>query len=119
MIERFALAADPIRHGDTAILEHELRGVGGMQPHLLFPLANAKAGVPARHPESRQLALAGPDHDHAETRNGPVRDELLRSVQEVVVAVAARPALHADRVGSRRWFGERPAPEMLATGQRG
>ena len=100
VIERFAVAADPIRGGDSAILEHELRGVGRMKAHLFFASADAKAGGPPRHPERRELALAGANEDHAEARDGSVGDELLRARKEVIVAVAAGAALRADRVGS-------------------
>src|SRR6185503_19650286 len=43
VLERFALAADTVSRRDSAILEHELRGIGRVQAHLLFALSHAKA----------------------------------------------------------------------------
>src|SRR5205814_2303471 len=46
MIERFAVAADPIGGRDAAILEDELRGVGRVQTHLFLALAHPEAWSP-------------------------------------------------------------------------
>src|SRR5438309_5251122 len=101
IVEGVAVAADPIGRRNATILEHELRGVRRVQPHLLFTAAHAIAGRSARHAEPRELALAAAGEDDGEARDRAVGDELLRAREDVTVALATGTTLNTDRVRSR------------------
>ena len=55
--------------------------------------------------------------DRVEVRDGRVRDEALRAVEDVLVAVAPRGRAHRRRVGARARLGQRVRGEPLARGE--
>ncbi len=117
-----ALAAEEIPRRHAAVLEHDLRGVGGVLAEFLLQPRDDIAGRRRRHDERADAALAGVavgDREHDRDVGVLARgDELLGAVQHVVVAVATGGG--ADRRGVRAHvrLGEAERAEHVAARER-
>ena len=118
MLERLAVATDAVGRIHVNVLEDQLGRVRSVQTHLLLARPGMESLGSAADPECGQPSISGACEDHGEPRDRRVGDELLCPVHEVPVTLAARAALHAERVGTRRGLGQRPAAEVFATRER-
>eukprot|EP01137_Pigoraptor_chileana_P021862 Opistho-2@86090 len=114
--ESVALGADEVFDGDAAILEDHLGGRRSVPAELFLGRAEAEARRVLFDDEAAdplRLFLAGADHADVDVVITGARDELLRAVQHIMVAVALRRRLERRGVGPRTRFGEAIARDLL------
>ena len=116
--------AQPLLVGDLDVLQHQLGGVRGVQPHLLDLLAGAEAGRPALDDEGGQplglLLRAGRGEDDEDLADRALGDEGLGAVDDPARS-PLRTRARARRAGVRAEPGSvRPqAPSTLPLASRG
>src|SRR5438552_755915 len=104
-LEALALGADPLRPGDPHLAEVELRGRRAVQTHLWVVRPDLETRRPAVDSKCGDPLRAGPaverreDREHVGDRR--VRDERLRALDDVRVAVALRGRLQSTGVAPR------------------
>src|SRR5581483_2271301 len=103
-LEAVADAADEVRGGHAAVLEDELRRVGTADAELRLELPHAEPGRAALDDERgdplvTQARLGLREHDR-DAGLRAVRDEVLRAVQDPVIAVAPRARAHRRGVAA-------------------
>src|SRR5438105_2274358 len=108
--EPFAVFTEALRRWNAHLAEGELRGRRPVQSHLRVVAADLETGGRALDgeccdPLRPELGVeCREDDEHVGDRR--IRDEGLRAVDHVRVAIAARDRLEAARVASRAGFGE-------------
>ncbi len=106
-LEALPLLTEQVRHRHAAVLEEQLAGVLPAQAELveLAPAHEAgRIGLDQQQADAlvRRLGVRiGLRHDDEQVADLPVRDEGLRAVQDVVIAVADGARLHVREVRSR------------------
>jgi len=118
VLEALAVTADAVGLIHTDVLEDQLRRVRRVEAHLLLALAGSEPFCSATDPERGEPAIPGACEHHRESRERSVGDELLGPAHDVLVTFESSPGLHADRVGTGRRLGQRPAAEVLAACER-
>ena len=114
-LEALALGAEPVRGRDDDVLERDGRRVGRPLAHLVEVLLDRDAGRVHRHDERREalgaLAAVGRGEAHHPGSVAGVRDEHLRPVDHVLIALGDRRRLDAGHVGAGARLGEPEAAE--------
>ena len=108
--EAFALFAEHLRNGHFDILENQLHGLRGPNPHFMFLLAKSKA----RHSLFQDkggnafntFGFVGHGKNHINFGFAAIGDENLAAVDNVVVAVTDRNGLLGGGVGAGTRFRE-------------
>src|SRR6266851_2076228 len=119
-LEAFAFAPEQILRRHAAVLEKEFAGVLPAQTQLveLAPAHETRRvalNQDKTYSAMRRLRLGiGLDHHDKPVADLAVRDENLRTVDHVTVAVAARRGLHGGEVGTGARLGHRDAHDNLA-----
>src|SRR5207248_478148 len=116
--EALALLTEEIRRRNAAVVEEDLPGRRALDPHLRLDPANLETRRIRLDDERRDPGVAGRRirlrEDGVDLGHAGVRDEPLRAVQDVLVAVAARLRAHRGRVGARARLRQRVGGEPLA-----
>ena len=117
-----ALLAQAQRGRDTQVVEGQLAGVRGVLAELVLDPHHLVAGRVGGHDERADAALSGirigdREDDH-HPRVAARSDELLGTVQHVVVTVAAGAGLQEARVGTGLRLGQGEGAEHRTLGQR-
>ena len=105
--------------GHPHVIQRDLGLPDRPQRDLVLDLLGVVARRAFLHEESLDpavLDVAGPHHD--DIGDGAVADPLLRAVDHVGIAVAARRGLQCDRVGPVVGLGERERADLLQPGHR-
>src|SRR5215213_317021 len=115
--EPFALLAEQRVARDPAVLEDELARGRARNAHLRLQASDLEAASLGLDDERGDPGVArlriGLGEDRVEVRNRGVRDEPLRAVEDVAVAVAARRRPHRSRVGARAGLRQRVRAQPL------
>ena len=115
-----ALLAEQVLGGDPAVVEQELPGVRGVEPHLLLHPADGEAGrigLDDEGADAARVRLAlGDGGDDVGARHAGVGDEALAPVQHPAVVDQPRPRAGAARVRPGARLGQPVRPQHLAAG---
>src|SRR4029079_9193761 len=117
-LEALAVRADEVRRRHAHVVEVELRGRRSVQSHLLVVRTDLETlRVTLDHERGDALAAlreidVREDHEHVGDRS--VRDERLRAIDDVRIAVALRDGPQAARIASSAGFREAVCTDLLA-----
>src|SRR5439155_27318960 len=110
-----------VRRGDAAVLETELGGVAGVHAELVLFFAGTDARPFHLHGEGGDAVLlvvaVGDGQDDGDVGVARVGDEVLRAVEDPVLAVPDRGRAQPRGVGAGGGLGESPRADPLAGGQ--
>ncbi|PBJ22064.1 hypothetical protein BSG18_27920 [Pseudomonas ogarae] len=116
-----ALLTQAIAHRHLHILEEDLAGVGGVLAEFVFDPGHAVARRIGRHDERTDATLAGARIGHRKHNHHsgvlPGRDELLATVEHVMITLQPRPRLEAAGVRTGLGLGQGKGAKHRATGQ--
>src|SRR5437867_3120055 len=114
--ESLAFLAEALRHRDAHVAEVELRGRRAMKTHLRVVRADLETGGGALDDEGgdpfRTLLWIERREDHEHVGDRRVRDEGLRAIDDVRLAVGPGDGLEPTRVAARARFGERVRADL-------
>src|SRR5439155_382304 len=119
--EPLALLAEQVLGGHAAVAEEHLAGRRALDPHLRLDPADLESGRVRFDDERGDAVVArtrfGLREADVDVRHTGVRDEALRAVEDVRVAVPAGLGAHRRAVGARARLGQRVGREPLARGE--
>ena len=103
--------ADPVRRRDATVVEEDLAGGRAFDPELRLDAADLETGRVRLDHEARNAVVAGRRvglrENRVEVRDARVRDEALRAVEDVLVALALRLRSHRGGIRAGAGLGER------------
>src|SRR6266850_2272690 len=121
-LESLAFLAHPAARRNSAVVEQELRGVGGADSELVLGLAHREPRRALLDDERGDAPMAlraiGLAEHERERGLAPGRDEALAAVEHVGITVAHGERRLVRRVRARLRLGEREAPVGVTGGDR-
>ncbi len=118
LVEPAVLLAQPVLDRYPAVLEDQLRRVGGSPAKLVQLAADAITGRASLDDQNRQSLMATlrprPDKDDDQVSIDPVGDEHLGAGDDVGITVAAGDGLHVRDVRATRWLRHAKGGYLLA-----
>src|SRR5438105_39494 len=116
--EAFALLAEQVVRRDAAVVEEDLARGRALDSHLRLDPPDLEPGRVRFDHERGDTGMAGLGiglcEDDVEACDAGVRDEALRAVEDVIVALAPRLAAHRGRIRARARLRQRVGREPLA-----
>ena len=114
--ETIAFRAYAIGHGHATIFENHLRGGRGIPAKLFLRRAKAKPCcvlVDDKATNALCFVIAGADHDNIDVIISSARDELLRAIQHIMIAIAPRAGFQRRSIRPAAGFREAIACNFL------
>src|SRR5450759_2545457 len=116
-LEARALIAESVRDRNLDVLEDKLRGGRTADAELVLELGRLPRALLAFQHERRDAVMIGfgtglREH-HECARHAPAGDELLRAVEDVLIAVPRRAGLHGGGIGTGAGLRESVSRDLL------